>query len=305
MSMHPEAPLFEQLQQGLHELPRNQRVLAKYVMSHYQGVAFANVKELAGLSGVSEATIVRFAKALGFSGYPSFQKEIRRIVRADLKGTERFELADPSVKGGTKLARSATSSGRGPRQPADSALAPVIRKELENISQLNELHDPRAFSAALAALRGASEVVSVGSRSAASIAHHLWFGLSKIGVRVTRVMAITTDTYDFLNGLDRKACVFLISFPRHLKETLALSAFLRRRGMRTVCITDSPFSPLRGKVNLYAPAESASFIGFHCAPLILVNALLHELSLTDKKRTLGALNRFESLAEAEGYFSKD
>ena len=97
----------------------------------------------------------------------------------------------------------------------------------------------------------------------------------------------------------------LISFPRHLKETLALQAFLKRRGIRTVCITDSPFSPLRGEVNLYAPAESASFVGFHCAPLILVNALLHELSLADKKRTLGALNRFESLADAEGYFSKD
>jgi len=302
--MHPEAPLFLQLQQGLHDLPRNQRVLAKYVMGHYQGVAFANVKELAQLSGVSEATIVRFAKALGFSGYPSFQKEIRRIVRADLKGTERFELAEPTARGGTGLAKGGTRSAKSTKA-ADTALSPVIRKELENISQLNELHDPRAFAAALAAVRGASEVVSVGSRSAASIAHHLWFGLSKIGVRATRVMSITTETYDFLNGLDRKACVFLISFPRHLKETLALSAFLKRKGLRTVCITDSPFSPLRGDVNLYAPAESASFIGFHCAPLILVNALLHELSLTDRKRTLGALSRFESLADAEGYFSKD
>lgn len=304
MSMHPETPLFVQLQQGLHELPRNQRLLAKYVMGHYQGVAFANVKELARLSGVSEATIVRFAKALGFSGYPSFQKEIRRIVRADLKGTERFELAEPPVKGGS----SPTKAGAGSTKAAkavDSALSPVIRKELENISQLNELHDPGAFAAALSALRGASEVVSVGSRSAASIAHHLWFGLSKIGVRTARVMSITTETYDFLNGLDSKACVVLISFPRHLKETLALSAFLKRKAIRTVCITDSPFSPLRGEVNLYAPAESASFIGFHCAPLILVNALLHELSLIDRKRTLGALNRFESLADAEGYFSKD
>ena len=76
--MAPQAPLFVQLQSRLQELSRNQRVLAKYVLSHYQGVAFANVKELARLSGVSEATIVRFARVLGFSGYPSFQKEIGR-----------------------------------------------------------------------------------------------------------------------------------------------------------------------------------------------------------------------------------
>lgn len=300
--MHPEAPLFVQLQERLPELPRNQRVLAKFVLSNYQGVAFANVKELARLSGVSEATIIRFARALGFSGYPSFQKEVRRLVRADLKGTERFELAGPAPAAG--VARTGARRGTAGSE-VSSPLEPVIRKELENINQLNELHDPKAFRAAVAALAAASQVVCIGSRSTASLAHHLWFGLTKIGLPATRVQSVTTETYDMLNGLDRGTWVVLFSFPRYLRETLRLRAFLQKKGLKVLAVTDSPFSPVQGDVNLHAPVESASFVGFHCAPLILVNALLHQLSLADRKRTLGALSRFEALAEAEGYFSKD
>jgi DNA-binding MurR/RpiR family transcriptional regulator len=80
--------------------------------------------------------------------------------------------------------------------------------------------------------------------------------------------------------------------------------FAKDQGLKTLVITDSPFSPLRGDVNLYSPAESASFVAFHCAPLILVNGLLHELSLLDKTRTLNALSRFEALADRTSYFYK-
>lgn len=269
------------------DLPRTQRALARYILANYQGVAFANVKELAALSGVSEATIVRFAQALGFSGYPSLQKEIRRLVRVDLKGTERFELTRGA----------ATTDAR----PLDR----VIGKELENLSQLSELFDGDAFARAVATIGQAAEVVVVGSRSAAPLAHHLWFGLTKIGLRATRVLSIGTETYDLVNSLGRSAAVVLIEFPRHLQETVKLLAFLKKAGIPTVCLTDSPFSPLQGDVSLHAPVESASFFGFYCAPLCLINALLHELGLGDEPRTLAALKRFESLAEREGYFIRD
>ena len=62
--------------------------------------------------------------------------------------------------------------------------------------------------------------------------------------------------------------------------------------------------PLRGDVSLYAPAESASFVAFHGAPMVLINALLHELSLGERDATLKALDRFEEVAEQRQFFQK-
>lgn len=280
--MKSETDLLRRLARGAEDYSANQRVLAKYVQSHYQTVAFSTVSQLAGLSGVSEATVVRFAKALGFKGYPDFQKEVRRLVRADLKGTERFQLS-----------------------PADaSPLDVVLQKELENLGALREAFDAAAFRAALKLLRGASEVLVVGARATAPLANHLWFGLGKLDVRVSRAFSVTSDTYDQIHRLDRRACVVVIGFPRYLRELIELLDFAKAAKLATLAITDSAFSPLRGDVSLYAPAESASFVAFHAAPLVLINALLHELSLGDREATLKALDRFEAVADSRRFFHK-
>ncbi len=285
--MRAATPLIRRLKDGADGFSKNQRVLARHVLANYQSVAFATVAQLAEQSGVSEATIVRFAKALDFSGYPELQKEVRRLVRAELRGVERFKL------GAARLAP--------PRTPLDL----VTGKERQNITGLYDFHDPHSFGKALHMLRAAPEVVVVGTRSTAPLAYHLWFALTKIAINATRVTTISSETYDYLARIEKRACVVVIGFPRYLREQVALLEYAKSRKLATVTITDSTFSPLRGQVSLYAPAESASFVAFHCAPLVLLNALVHELSLMDEKKTLAALARFESVADSHDYFLKE
>ena len=280
--MKSETDLLRRLARGAESYSANQRVLAKYVQTNYQTVAFSTVSQLARLSGVSEATVVRFAKALGFKGYPDFQKEVRRLVRADLKGTERFQLS----------------------QAGASPLDLVLQKEMENLAALREVFDAAAFRQALKLLSSASEVLVVGARATAPLAGHLAFGLSKLRVRCSRALSVTSDTYDQIHRLERKACVVVIGFPRYLRELVEVLEFARAAKLATVAITDSAFSALRADVSLYAPAESASFVAFHAAPLVLINALLHELSLGDRDATLKALDRFEAVAEQRQLFKK-
>ena len=280
--MKSETDLLRRLAKGAENYSAHQRVLAKYVQTRYQTVAFSTVSQLAEQSGVSEATIVRFAKALGFKGYPDLQKEVRRLVRADLKGTERFQLSQADA----------------------SALDLVLQKEMENLGALREGFDAAAFRHALKLLRGASELLVIGARATAPLAGHFAFGLSKLGIRCSRALSVTSDTYDQIHRLDRKACVVVIGFPRYLRELLEVLDFAKSAHLATVAITDSAFSALRGDVSLYAPAESASFVAFHAAPLVLINALLHELSVADRNATLAALDKFEAVAAERQFFQK-
>jgi DNA-binding MurR/RpiR family transcriptional regulator len=284
--MNADSPLRRLLDDGTGAFSRHQRALAKHIVANYQGVAFSTVKELAGAAGVSEATVVRFAKALRFKGYPDFQREIRRIVRADMKGTERFQHT--------------LAAGR----PDDGPLAAIIEKESENIAALRDTLDRRAFAQAVAALRKARDILVIGARSAAPLAQYLWFGLDKLDLPANCAHAVTSETYDRLNRMPARACVVVIGFPRYLRELATVLDFARRRALKTITITDSPYSALRGDITLHAPAVSASFVASLSAPLILLNGLLHHLSLSDRARTLKALNRFEALAESQAYFLK-
>ena len=285
--MPSDAPLLRRLTEGAAGFSKNQRALARHVLKNYESVAFSTVSQLAEQSGVSEATVVRFAQALDFSGYPEFQKEVRRLLRADLRGVERFKLgAEPKTEN---------------RTPLDV----ITEKERENISTLHDSYDARAFTSAVRLLRRASDVMIVGTRSTAALAYHMWFALNKIAIPATRVTTITSETYDRLGRMGRGGCVVVIGFPRYLREHVKLLEYAKARRLATLTITDSTFSPLKGDVTLHAPAESASFVAFHCAPLILINALVHEVSVANSTKTLEALKQFEVVAEAQQYFVKD
>ncbi len=287
MDMPAEAPLFRRLKDGVEGFSRNHRVLARYVLAHHQTVAFSTITQLAEQSGVSEATIIRFARALSFKGYPDFQKEIRRLVRAELRGPERLR------------------QGAAAESAEKTSLDRVVERERENLATLRATFDARAFGKAVALLRKASEIMVVGDRSAAPLARHLWFALGKLDRRACCVTAINSEAFDQVSRLREGACLAVIGFPRYLREQVRLLAFARTRKLSTLAITDSVFSPYQGDVSLYAPAESTSFMAFHCAPLVLVNTLLHELSVADEAKTLAALEHFDQTADRLAYFVKE
>lgn len=282
--MDVEAPFFQKLRGRLDSLPPNQRTLASYIFANYQAVAFSNISQLSKLAGVSTATIVRFSRAFGFDGYPALQREIRRLVRADLKGTDRYRLAESAERS------------------TPASIKATIEKEMENISGLADVFDQAAFDKAAATLESASEIVVSASRSAVPLASHLCFVLNKIGIGALLCPTIDFSAYERLGKMDARGCAVFIGFPRYVQDQVRLLAYARNRPLRTLSITDSPFSPLQADVNLYTPAESASFIAFHCAPFVLLNALLHAVARANEKQTLAALKHFENLAESTGYF---
>lgn len=57
-------------------LTNSQRVVANYVSENISNVAFNTLDELALKIGVSTTTVIRFARALGYSGYSDMQQDI-------------------------------------------------------------------------------------------------------------------------------------------------------------------------------------------------------------------------------------
>src|SRR5919106_5816875 len=56
------------------EFSRSQKDVAQYVVDHLDEVAFHTAEELARRASTSSSTVVRFAQALGFEGFPELQE---------------------------------------------------------------------------------------------------------------------------------------------------------------------------------------------------------------------------------------
>lgn len=278
--------LLDRVKDALPNLPPSLRRLGETILADYQSVAFMTVSEMSERVGVSTASVMRFAREMGFDGFSDFQREIRHLTRKDLRGPDRFQLGQKVYK-------------------EDGArLTTHIEKELENVSAMHKMHDEAAFKRAAEIILGASQVIAVGGRSTAYLAEHLQFGLVKTGIPANLIKNDADEAYQMAASLPQDACIVVIGFSRYLKSLIEIVRIARERGVRIISVTDSPYSKLAGDVTLVTPVESVSFMALHAAPLILISALLNEVSLGDRDRTLSALRWFESYAKEREIFGE-
>ena len=85
--------LISNIQAQYARLSKGQKIIAQYILKNYDKVAFMTACKLGEAVGVSESTVVRFANALGYSGYPKLQEALQELIKNKLTTVQRVEMA--------------------------------------------------------------------------------------------------------------------------------------------------------------------------------------------------------------------
>lgn len=260
-------------------LPQSQRTLLEYVLAHEEESVFVKITDLAKRAGVSQATVSRLSRALGFKGFPGFQKELQRLFRDKLTTTSRLQKTVKKVAGGNNI------------------LAKVLQTDIENISETLKQTPLPEFRAFVECLASGDRVVIVGLRSVHSLAIFLGVALEFLHKNVWIVEPGIGDMWDRLLGMKKDDVVVGISFPRYTKQTIEVLRFAQSRGLKTLAITDTLISPLAQYADhvLIARYRMDSFIESFTAALSLINAVVTALGIRDQKTTLASLQELEKI----------
>src|ERR687897_1202654 len=73
--------LSAEIRQRFDEFSRSQKDVGQYIVDHLDEAAFHPAEELARRANTSSSTVVRFAQALGFEGFPELQQCARDEYR--------------------------------------------------------------------------------------------------------------------------------------------------------------------------------------------------------------------------------
>ncbi len=84
----------DRIRKSILEMPQNFQKIGSYILDHEQSVAFASIHAVSKAIGVSSASLVRFAKNLGFEGYQDFKKEIQNEMRHRLNPYDKIALSE-------------------------------------------------------------------------------------------------------------------------------------------------------------------------------------------------------------------
>ena len=269
--------MIERLNQSGKRLSKGHRKIAQYIVEHYDKAVFMTASRLGESVGVSESTVVRFASALGYEGYPQLQRSLQELVSHRLTANQRFEMSteiDPHA-----------------------ALGFVLKSDMQNLRNTLENLDNEVFEDVVQRLLQAKAIYVMGLRSAAPLAQFMGYYLNYIFDDVHLVSSGATDVFEEISKLHGGDVLVGISFPRYSTRTLEAMRFAKRCGAQVVAITDGPMSPLGdiADATLTARTDMASFVDSLSAPLSVINALLVALGLHRKEALTEHFRKLETI----------
>lgn len=268
-------------------MSKKHAALATFFLEGYQKAAFMTVAEVAAQLRVSPATVIRFATALGYRGYPALRRHLHEIVQEDLDGTNLFanhlRERDPNV------------------------LHSIVRRETDSLTRLLNEQPIAELERAATAVAKAARVFVVGVRSASSLAQYFGYHLGKIRDEVVTITSGGSAMLDRCATMGASDVMLAVAFPRYPRETLELAELASRHRALVVAMTDSVLSPLAKLADVTISVHHAviAHLDMFSAPQALLAALLVLTSERDQPRTEKSLRRFEEIAGWQRTFHID
>ena len=281
--------LLQRMDEKYAKFSKGQKKLADFIRNEYDKAAFMTAAKMGEEVGVSESTVVRFAMALGYEGYPEFQKALVEVVKNRLNSIQRMEVTYGRI-GQAEI------------------LTSVLQSDIDKIKMTISAIDHTAFEMAVETILNAKRVYVIGLRSCAPLACFLGFYLNLICDDVTVINANgSSEIFEQLIRINEEDAIIGISFPRYSMRTLKALEFASNRKAKVITLTDSIHSPitLYSSCNLIARSDMASIVDSLVAPLSVINALVVAMCMKKQKEVVATLETLEQIWDEYQVYSKD
>jgi DNA-binding MurR/RpiR family transcriptional regulator len=280
--------LIKKIQENLHDLSKGQKLIANYIINHYDKAAFMTAAKLGEVVGVSESTVVRFAIELGFDGYPKLQKVLQELIKSKLTSVQRIEVSSSRIS-------------------EDNILKSVLQSDMDKIKITLEEMDQNSFNNAVESILKARRIYILGVRSSAPLASFLGFYFNIIfdNIRLVHTTSVS-EMFEQIINVNDEDVVIGISFPRYSKRTVKAMEYVKTQGATVIAITDSTESPLAltSDHSLIARSDMASFVDSLVAPLSIINALIVAIGMRRKDHVYETFGKLEKIWDEYQVYEK-
>jgi DNA-binding MurR/RpiR family transcriptional regulator len=281
------AQIVGRIKEALPDMKATSRKIALFVLENPQSVGFSSIQSLGRLIGVNEASIVRFAKGIGFTGYANFKKTVQEAIKNQLN-----PYGEISLSGFTSF-------------DDERQLSKLIRYESENLKKTMANIRLPLYANIIKEMDNADRIFICGFGSTKYIVELYGFLLtSNFGKQVVPLVGSIADYIGKLNYITKNDILIMVTVPPYSRENSQIAHLAKKKGVRICLFTDSPrcpVYPLSDDVIMYSNASllyTNSYVG-----LISSFKVLMDLWLLSKRNE--SMARMKELTELELQSYKD
>lgn len=265
--------VLQTLAASYNDLTKSGKKVADYVFANKAQVQYLSITALAEECGAAEATIFRFCKTLGFSGYNEFKLALAKSIAQTSAGN--YELY-------------------GEVQPGDS-ITDMCKKlyatDARALTQTLELLDEEAVRIAVRFLIEARRVFCFGQGGSMVMAMEAWARFATASskfcvIEDSHMQAITASL------MDKQDAILCVSYSGATKDMQDVMRLAQGRGAKLILLTRFLKSPAASLADVClqcgsdeGPLQSGS-IAAKMATLFLIDVLFNEYCREDLDSTI-------------------
>ncbi len=262
--------LSDEIRQRFDEFSRSQKDVGQYIVDHLDEAAFHTAEELARRANTSSSTVVRFAQALGFEGFP----ELQEAAREEYRHHHRRRFSPPAA--GLEAATPLFSLDQSPFEQAIAADHVNVEDTARRVSRSE-------VEAAIEAIAAADRLLIAGTDQMAFFASYLRHLLMLLDVRAEIAASPSQEALSRLGRIDTGTLVVGLSAGRPHPLVVRAMKIARHRKAGTLAIVDATLSEVAklAERTLYYSSSSPAFVRSHVGLLSILQALAYGVYARD------------------------
>lgn len=268
--------------ENYNHLTKSERRIADFIQENQDEAAFMSAAEIAETLGLSEPTMTRFARRLGFENYPAMREMLQVKFRSLVNHSARIRslLDDLRVDG--------------------DIYERLVTSEIDFLTESLHTLDQKAFTAAVELLRTHQRVFVFGLGPSVSLVDTLEIRLTRSARHVIPLRTFGRELLEPLLLMDKDDLLFAIGFHSVNPYLQLVLEQANLHGTPTILLTDTLGDLVGKNVTVILSARRGPVSAFHSmtVPMTIINALLLALSSVDQQTIMNNLDKLDQLRES-------
>ncbi len=286
-----QSPLGLKLREVLADGRGSNVAIADFLLRNPVRATAWGIEELASHTKTSTATLSRFARTLGFTGYAALRSGIADTLQNVLQ-----PIFQPVDKLRYALQRSDENAGGN-----NPIIAESLDASLNNLRAAASALNPSLLTSTAHKILAAETVYTLGFGISAHLSAILALALQPFCRQAINVVEFggTEVAAGRLMNIGPKDLLIAISFPRYANDAIMLTRHARDRCAHVIALTDSMASPMATWSHdvLIAPASHPVLSSSYTAALLVIEALVTSLMVSNDRHVQQAGRLTEAISD--------
>lgn len=281
-----KSDIIDLLDEKYNSFTKSFKKISTYIKYNQNILAFVTINELAKFTDTSPATITRFAKELGFSGYPDLQSVFQKNIEYEnsyMKGL-RNEIFDISEKN-------------------KNILKDIIDTNIEILSSIDFISIEKKIQQAITWLNNSRKIYILGARGSYSIAYYLYFMLKEFRGDIELLISGASDFTDDLLHVKKEDILFVISFHPYSRFACDIAKYFSDNKNKIISITDKEDSVLGMLSDLVLTIKNCGKAYSFVPVIVIINAMIAKLAVENKKILSDNFDRLKEITDRFNIYS--